>query len=321
MKFSQNIFQTLTIPNGAGPGTPRMVLGSSIPDSMNPITNADPPAGVFIGNRAIAMMQIFGTGLDFEFIAFMVIAGGPSIVFGHAAGSNTGDLITINQVCEFAPGVGAFNGFYNTIEVADGTLAAVDRGTMGVTRSSIPIGGHGDSSGTPLFINFLDSASVFRTNYPPFMGQPVRIGNGSSQGSTGTDTFLQIFGVGTAANQIQNYPVFSGLTYRFEGQFTFNGTASGSGLVFQIHKQVGGSPAPATDPVLVTAEGAVGTGTTSTNMTIGFNQPYQPAANARETYYASIFGFGAGVITVVSTNWGSATGVTNWSIRDCGRLV
>jgi hypothetical protein len=314
--WSNPIVNSITVPTGAGPGTPRVVFGSP-PACLTPITNGVPTA--WNGRSAVACIQMYNTGTDFEFIAEILASSGTQrtyMVVGRAADSVTGANVAINQSNVYDTSLAlAITSVYNQLQIIDGDTGNNGGAELIIARQSVA-----HALGSPIQINFVDSTGATHFSSMPVLGVRYLNGSGSSQLATGVITWMQLFGVGQPGNTLANYPVFAGNPLIIEGQFMFNSTVVGSGVVVQVHRMAGATPVPATDPVIATARGVAAAA--NANDTRAFRQVYfnQALSGGLETYYMSMFGFGAGNVTVVSQSDGSIFGLTWFSVRDIGSL-
>jgi hypothetical protein len=317
--------RSLTLPYGAPSGSPRIVIGPDVPDSIKTLNRANvyptkwqtSGAGII---AAIIYYDAVSNGDDFFFVGITgpVFSANGWLLTGYAYSTDATDVVDIfqeefafsqarflNGQTTFADIQGGHDTTQGTVSVFDTAYYGANDGVVGADFAPFQVTRYIGAGNTGPFDAYLPLGKV-----------PTTLGGRRFflSGSTGTVTTVESVvntwadNAGNTGISVPSFAVFKGRTYSFRGVFTLQSSVGTDIISVKIRQQVGVSPNVGTDPILASLGGD------GRALDWYLDGPYEPSADATlKPYVTMVRAGGTGNISLFGNGLKS-----NWCLEDLG---
>lgn len=325
------LLRSLTLPYGAGPGKPRIVIGPDVPAPLQSFSRPGvyPVKWQLSGAHIIAAIVAYDANSASDDFFFIGITGGVLSANGYLLVGYC-DSTAANSNCYIYAEINPDNA-----RTWNGGFTVEDMDAVGDPRASQAVmdafntryWGTNDGVIGDVFAPFQASywgtgqtgwsGNAFTASLPLGMVQTTlgarRLFLAASTGAVIAETVVGTWtdNLGNSAITTPSWPVFAGRSYRFRGTFTTQSSTSTDIVSVKVRQQLGGAPVLGTDPILATL-GGDGRG-----LDWFMDQPYEPGSDAiLKAYVTMTRAGGAGSVSLFGDGRKS-----HWCLVDIGAAL
>lgn len=317
--------RSLTLPYGAGPGTPRVVIGPDVPATIRNFNRPSVRPAKWSANVGIIAAILYYDALSnqddffFEGVTGPILDANGYLLTGYAYSATdlAADVIILREEFTFTQRRALYgHSVFGDIEAG----ADSQQGRVSIANNHYWGSAVNGANFAPLEVSSWyssDGGGPF-TSYAQLGSVPNRDTGGSrffliaNTGLVTAETIVNTWKdtTGTTGISSARFGVFAGRTYRFTGSMIMLSSVASDTVIVRVREQLGGAPNLGTDPIIGFAQG------NGAGWSWPLDFPLDPGADAVRRFYLTVArAAGTGNVSLFGATWGSM-----WELEDHGAL-